>query len=60
MISVVTMLIYGFVFAGGLAFLERGEVGLTILTIQLVMSGIISVAFYLATNFIVKKRLNLE
>lgn len=60
MISVVTMLFYGFVFAGGLAFLERGEVGLTLLTIQLVMSGIISVAFYLVTNVIVKKRLNLE
>ncbi len=60
MISVVTMLVYGFVFAGGLAFLENGDVGLTILTIQLIMSGIISVALYLGTNFIVKKRLNLE
>lgn len=59
-ISVVTMLVYGFGFAGGLAFLNRGEVGLTLLTIQLVMSGIISVAFYLVTNYIVKKRLNLE
>lgn len=59
-ISLVTMLVYGFGFAGGLAFLDRGEVGLTLLTIQLVMSGIISVAFYLVTNFIVKKRLNLE
>lgn len=59
-ISLVTMLVYGVGFAGGLAFLDRGEVGLTLLTIQLVMSGIISVAFYLATNFIVKKRLNLE
>lgn len=60
MLSLVTMVFYGFVFAGGLAFLDRGDIGLTLLTIQLVLSSIISVAFYLVTNIIVKKRLNLE
>jgi hypothetical protein len=60
MISLLTMVVYGFAFAGGLSFLERGDLGLTLLTIQLVMSGIISVAFYMVTNIIVKKRLNLE
>ena len=60
MISLITMVFYGFVFAGGLSFLERGDIGLTLLTIQLVLSLIISVAFYVVTNIIVKKRLNLE
>lgn len=60
MLSLVTMVFYGFVFAGGLAFLDRGDIGLTLLTIQLVLSSIISVDFYLVTNIIVKKRLNLE
>lgn len=60
MISLLTMVVYGFGFAGGLAFLERGDIGMTLLTIQLVSSLIISVAFYMGTNIIVKKRLNLE
>lgn len=60
MISVVTIFVYGYGFAGGLGFLNSSDSGLALITIQLVESGFLSVAFYLVTNYIVKKRLNLE
>ncbi len=61
-ISVFVLFIYALIFGGGLNFLsEVSDIFvLNVINIQLIEMGIIAIGYYLATNYIVKKRLNLE
>ncbi len=61
-ISVMVLFIYALIFGGGLNFLSQANEAfvLNIVNIQLIETGIIAIGYYLATNYIVKKRLNLE
>lgn len=61
-ISVIVLSIYALIFGGGLAFLNNADqtLAFALVNIQLVETVIIGIGYYLATNYIVKKRLNLE
>ncbi|MDD2371168.1 MAG: hypothetical protein PHQ32_04120 [Firmicutes bacterium] len=61
-ISVVVLVGYAFVFGGGIDFLTNSnpDVAFTLINNQMIEMGLLAVIYYLVTNYIVKKRLNLE
>lgn len=60
MISAVVILLYGLIAGGGIAFLESSDSALSLISIQMSISAALCIIYYSITNYIVRKRLNLE